>query len=143
MAAKDVHRKHIQEHLQELKDAISIGLEERPATIGFHTSACSIDLLELYLHVSGKVATGTVLKHDWFKRPKQGQKSLPLIERKLAVEFQEKNKLFNLMYQIEEERNKLIYGNASKSSINAALDAFQELHRTIKNQLIELGEDIE
>ncbi|MBI5392236.1 hypothetical protein HZA96_00055 [Candidatus Woesearchaeota archaeon] len=143
MASKDVHRRHIKEHTQEIKDAIAMGIEERPATIGFHTSACSIDLLEIYLHNLGKLPTGSVIKHEWFKKPQEGQKSLPVAERRLGIDFPEKSRLLTLMYQIESERNKLIYGNPTKSAIESAIKAYQELQSVIKEKLKELGEQIE
>ena len=142
MAAISVHKEHIEEHLQELEDAIAIGTEKRPATIGLHTSACSIELLEVYLHVLGKLTSGGILKHEWFKSPKQDQKVLPLAERRITATFPDKEKLLSLMYVIEEERNKLIYGKPRQSSIDAVLKAFQELHHIVRERLSELGEEI-
>ncbi len=143
MAAIYIHKAHIAEHMQELQDAIAIGVEKRPATIGLHVSACSIELLEMYLHVLGKITTGAMLKHDWFKAPKPEQKIIPLAERKLPVLFPEKEKILSLMYQIEEDRNKLIYGKPTKAIADEVLDAFTSLHTLIKEKLHEQGEDIE
>ncbi|MBI4163527.1 MAG: hypothetical protein HY512_01575 [Candidatus Aenigmarchaeota archaeon] len=98
------HKKKISEHLEELNDAIRIGIYQRPATIGFHTTACAIDLLEIYLHKKELIDIGKVVKHDWFKRPKEGQKIDSLIERKLPANFQEKDKIYNLFYIIEGKR---------------------------------------
>ncbi len=143
MAAIWIHKQHISEHMQELSDAITIGIEQRPATIGLHVSACSIELVELYLHILGKITTGAMLKHDWFKAPKPGQKIAPLAERKLGVEFPAKEEVFSLMYGIEEERNKLIYGKPTKAAIDAVLSSFNRLHKIIKEKLQEKGEEIE
>ena len=44
MTSQNVHLAKIKEHLQVLKDAIVIGIEHRSTTIGFHTSACAMDL---------------------------------------------------------------------------------------------------
>lgn len=143
MTSIQVHKEHIQEHLQELADAIAIGVEKRPATIGLHTSACSIELLEIYLHVLGKISFGTMIKHDWFKAPKQGQKIAPLAERKLGVDFPAREAILSLLYVIEEERNKLIYGKPSKVGIDTVLGAFQKLHLLVKERLEEAGEEIE
>lgn len=143
MASRDIHKEHIREHVQELTDAIAIGIEKRPATIGFHTSACSIDLLELYLHVLEKISSGTLIKHEWFKAPKLGQKIAPLAERKLDAVFPHKEKILELFYIIEEERNKLIYGKPRKLALEAVLDAFTKLHVLIKDELKKHGEEIE
>src|SRR3989338_3943918 len=125
MASIEIHKAHIKEHIQELIDAITIGIEKRPATIGLHISACAIELLELYLHKTGKITSGAMIKHEWFKAPKEGQKILPL------------------MYTIEEERNKLIYGKPSQATLTASLNAFEKLHTILKKKIQEAGEEIE
>ena len=78
MASQKIHQERIKEHFQVLREATAIGIEQRVATIGLHTSACAIDLLEMYLHKAGKIPIGMQVKHDWFKRPHPGQKILPL-----------------------------------------------------------------
>ncbi len=143
MVSIQIHKEHIKEHLQEIEDAITIGIEKRPATIGLHTSACSISLLELYLHTLGKISTGTMIKHDWFKPPLPGQKIAPLAERKLGVNFPDKEEILNLMYSIEDQRNKLIYGKSVKEVTEAVLSSFQKLYLIIKNKLKEIGKEIE
>lgn len=143
MTSIQQHKEQIKEHMQELNDAVAIGLEKRPVTIGLHTSACSITLLELYLHVLGKITIGTMVKHEWFKAPKEGQKIAPLAERKIGVDFSGKNEIFSWMYIIEEERNKLIYGKPNKVAIETVFFTFQKLHDLIKEKLLEKGEEIE
>ena len=129
--------------MQEISDAIAIGLEKRPVTIALHTSACSISLLEAYLHKLGKISIGAVIKHEWFKAPKPDQKLAPLAERKIEADFPFKNELFSLMYLIEEHRNKLIYRKPTNSAIKEVFTSFQKLHTIIKEKLKELGEEIE
>lgn len=143
MTSIAIHKEHIAEHLQEIKSALAIGLEKRPATLGLHASACSLSLLELYLHVLGKISAGTVIKHDWFKRPKPGQKIAPLAERKLGVDFPFKEEIFSLLYSIEEERNKLVYGKPSPVALEIVLKSFQKLYQLIKEKLEEKGVEIE
>ena len=143
MTSVEQHKLQIKEHMQELTDAIAIGLENRPATLALHVSACSISLLEMYLHVLGKISTGTTIKHDWFKRPKEGQKIAPMAERKLGALFPEKEKILFLLYIIEENRNKLIYGKPTKVASDAVYSSFQELHNLIKEKLKEHGVEIE
>ncbi len=143
MTSIAIHKEQIKEHLQEISDAIAIGIEKRPATLALHTSACAISLLEAYLHVLGKISTGTVIKHEWFKRPYPGQKIVPLAERKVGVSFPEKDEILEFMYTLEEHRNKLIYGKPSRTALEAILKAFEKLHNTIKDKMKELGEEIE
>lgn len=127
MTSIEEHKKKIQEHLEEIDDAITHGIEKKPITIGFHCSACSIQFLELYLHLINKIQIGKVIKHDWFKKPKPEQKKEPLIERKLPVIFPQKQEIYNLIYATEEERNSLMYGKPSKEQIKKVLSNFQKL----------------
>ena len=143
MTSIENHQKKIQEHLEELQDAVRIGIEKRPATIGFHTSACSIDFLEILLHKKQLIDIGKTVKHDWFKRPKEGQKIDPLIERKLPANFPEKEKIYNLIYTLEDHRNVLIYGKPGKHEIELVLSKFQELKEILIKKLEEEGEIIE
>ena len=143
MTAQSIHTEKIKEHLQELKDALAIGIEQRPATIGFHTSACAVDLLELFLHKTGKIPLGKQIKHEWFKRPKPGQKIKPLAERQLPLNFPLKDEVFELFYTLEEKRNTLIYGHASLSEIKQAYETFVKIKKILIGQLGELGEHFE
>ena len=142
MTAQSIHKARIQEHLQVIKDAIAIGLELRPATIGFHTSACAIDLVELYLHKTGKIPIGMRVKQSWFKRPTPGQKIMPLAERHLKAEFTSKKEIMELLYELEEKRNKLIYGHSTVTEIKQAQEAFEKLKRILLPLLQDTGEDI-
>ena len=99
MTSVEEHKKKIKEHLDEIDDAINEGLEKKPITIGFHCSACSIQLLEVYLHVINKLNVGKIIKHGWFKRPKIDQKKEVLIERKLPLDFPRKEEIYELIYE--------------------------------------------
>lgn len=127
MTTIEEHQRKIKEHLDEIQDAIDQGIEKKPITIGFHCSACSLQLLEVYLHLLNKIPMGKVLKHDWFKRPAPEQKKEPLIERKLSVEFPKKQEIYGFIYALEEERNSLLYGKPEEKQIKKTLQIFQEL----------------
>lgn len=143
MSSLDVHQRKIAEHLKEIKDAIDEGLERKPVTIGLHTSLCAVQLLELYLHKKKLISTGKMIKHNWFERPKPGQKIPPLIERKLPVFFEDQKAVYELMYAIEEVRDNLVYGLGSPRQIKQALDSFLQLKELFKKKLQEEGEHIE
>ncbi|MBI2145847.1 hypothetical protein HYU22_00730 [Candidatus Woesearchaeota archaeon] len=143
MTAQHIHKARIREHLQIIKDAIAVGIDSRPATIGFHTSACAIDLVELYLHKTGKIPIGLQVKHDWFKRPTPGQKIMPLAERHLQADFPHKKEIIDLLYTLEEKRNKLIYGHSTPAEIQQAQQAFEKLKQIMQSLLRETGEEIE
>ena len=137
------HKRRIKEHLEEINDAIDIGIQNKPITIGFHCSACACELLEFYLHKLGVISTGKIIKHNWFKRPQQEQKIVPLIERKLAVHFPNKEKIYNLIYAIEENRDNLVYGKVIKTQIEIVLTTFVKLKELLLEKLSALGEKIE
>jgi len=127
MTSIEEHKKKIIEHLDEINDAIDQGIERKPVTIGFHCSACSIQFLELYLHIVNKIPIGKIVKHDWFKRPKPEQKKETIIERKLSVNFNKKQEIYELIYTLEEERNSLMYGKPAKEQIKKVIETFFKL----------------
>ena len=136
MTSIDEHKKKIEEHLGEIDDAINEGMEKKPVTIGFHCSACSIQLLELYLHVINKLSIGKVIKHSWFKRPKIEQKKEVLIGRKLSLDFPRKAEIYELIYSLEEKRNSLMYGKPEQEQIKKVIHTFLKL-KEIFNELFE------
>jgi|SRR3989338_2404963 len=135
MSAIRDHRRRIKESLEEIEGAIAVGIERKPVTIGLHTSACAIEILELYLHKEGKIPAGKIIKHDWFKKPLPEQKVEPLIERKLKVDFPLKNEAYDLIYSIEGNRTNLVYGRASKEQIESVIKAFNELKKLLLGKL--------
>jgi hypothetical protein len=135
MTSIEEHKKKIREHLEELDAAINIGIEKRPATIAFHCSACSLQFLELYLHAAKKIDIGKTLNHEWFKRPASGQKKELLIERQLGVDFPQKTEIYELLYQIEEERNSLMYGKPIEQQIKKVLEAFNNFKKIMNEAL--------
>ncbi len=142
MTSIDEHKKKIKEHFEEIDDAIEEGIEKKPVTIGFHCSACSIQFLELYLHITNKIPIGKIIKHDWFKRPQLKQKKEPLIERKLQIEFSKKQEIYGLIYDLEDERNILMYGKATEEQIKKVLAKFSKLKEIFKELLKNEGTEI-
>lgn len=143
MTSIQEHKRKLREHFEEIEEAIDKGIEKRPATIGFHCSAAAIELLEMYLHKINLISVGKMIKHNWFERPKPGQKIAPLIERKLPVTFPDQEKVNSLLYTIEEARDTLIYGKSGVQQIELVLRSFNELKKIILKKLEELGEAIE
>ncbi len=137
------HKKKIKEHLDVLREAIEIDINSRPSNIGFNAVACATNLLELYLHKKKLIDIGKTVKHSWFKRPKEGQKVEPLIERNLPVNFDNKDEVYNLIYSLEEHRDLLIYGSPSKQEVESVLEKFNKLKRLLFKMIEEDGEQIE
>lgn len=137
MTSIEEHKRKISEHLEEINNAIDEGIEKKPVTIGFNCSACALQFLELYLHLTNKISIGKVIKHDWFKKPKLEQKKEPLIERKLPLTFSEKEKIYSLIYTLEKERNSLVYGKPAEEQVKSVLGNFLK----IKEIFLELLEN--
>lgn len=137
------HKRRIKEHFDDIDDAIDKGIENKPIAIGFHTSACAVELLETYLHKKNLISSGKTIKHNWFERPKLGQKISPLIERKLAVNFPDKQKIYELIYTIEENRDNLIYGKSTKAQIELVLNSFSALKQLLIKKLADEDEQVE
>lgn len=135
MTSIEEHRKKIAEHLEEINNAIEGGIEKKPVTIGFNCSACALQFLELYLHVTNKIPIGKIIKHDWFKRPYPQQKKEPLIERKMPVIFLKKDEIYSLIYDLEEERNSLVYGKPAENQIKNVLEKFLKIKETFSELL--------
>jgi len=135
MTIIEEHLRKIKEHLEEIEDAVDQGIENKPVTIGFHCPACALQLLELYLHSLNKISIGKVVKHDWFKRPQEDQKIESLIERKLSVDFPMKEEIYELIYDLEDKRNTLVYGKPMKIQIERVYDNFLKLKEILKELL--------
>lgn len=142
MTSIDEHRKKIEEHLKEINESIDEGIEKKPVSIGFHCSACALQFLEVYLHIINKIPIGKIIKHDWFKKPQEKQKREALIERKLPVVFPKKEEIYSLIYDLEEERNSLVYGKPANEQIKKVLNTFLKLkeifEELFKNEKFEL-----
>lgn len=135
MTSIEEHKNKIREYLEEIEDAIDQGAEKKPATIGFHCSACALQLLEVYLRVTNKIPIGKILKHDWFKKPHSYQKVEPLIDKKLPLDFPKKQEIYDLIYTLEEERTSLVYGKPEKEQVKKVLSTFSNLKELLVNLL--------
>ena len=143
MTSIEGHKIKIKEHLDEIEDAIDIGVEKRPVTIGFHCSACSIEMLELYLHVLNRISIGKAVKHNWFKPIQDSQKSEPLAERMIGADFPGKSEIFDLLRRIESKRDKLVYGKSTGEEAGQVLENFFKLKKFLSEQLKKTGVEIE
>ena len=123
----------IESHLENLKESLSVieesiikGLIERQRTIGFHTSAASIDLLEMLMHKNSLIDPGFIIKHEWLK-------SKNTIKDKFPFDFIKKQEILDLIYKIEEKRNILCYGKPQKiETIQEVLNNFNQLKKLFK-----------
>ncbi|MBI4142218.1 hypothetical protein HY484_04795, partial [Candidatus Woesearchaeota archaeon] len=97
------HLENLKESIQEIQNAVRSGLKDKQRTIGFHTSAGAIDMLEIILHEKNLIDPGAIIKHEWFNSAKKVQEKLPF-------DFPEKRDIVELICKIENLRNTLCYG---------------------------------
>jgi hypothetical protein len=143
MTSVEEHKRKIREHLDEIDDAIDAGIKSKPITIGFHCSACSIEMLELYLHALNKIPMGKIVKHNWFRPVHEGQKSEPLAERMIGVDFPRKDEIFSLLRRIESKRDKLVYGKDAERETAKVLESFMKLKKILFEEIKKAGVEIE
>lgn len=117
------HLRNLKESLKLIEESIEKGLIERQRTIGFNASVASADMLEILLHKKSLIDPGFILKHQWLKSKNQ-------INEKLAFDFDNKDKILNLIFKIEEKRNNLCYGKPQKIEIiQEVLENFNKLKK--------------
>lgn len=76
------------------------------------------------------------------KKPQEEQKIEPLIERRSLVMFEKKEEIYSLIYNIEEERNSLVYGKPTENQVKKVLDNFLKLKEIFKELLKNEGIEI-
>ena len=76
-------------------------------------------------------------------KAQEQQKKEPLIDRKLNIEFDNKKILYQLIYEIEENRNTLVYGNSGKEQVNKVLQSFIKFKEIILDLINKGGIKIE
>lgn len=99
----EYHLENLKESIREVEEAIKTDILKKQRTIGFHTSAGAIDILEIILHKNNLIDTGFVIKHEWLKSNRK-------IAEKFPFDFPHKKEIIILITKIESSRNKLCYG---------------------------------
>lgn len=125
------HLTRLDESLRKLEEVIQGDLTKNQMTIGFHTSEAAVNLLELYLHKKNLADFTYRFQHNWMNSKKK------LIE-KLYFDFPNKERIINLLYSIERNRDKLCYGKPQpEEAITEQLERFNELKKIFE----EMGMD--
>lgn len=120
------HKEKLRESLELIDESIKVGIEKRQRTIGFNTSMASTDMFEIYLHQNNLIDPGFVIKHEWFKSKNK-------LNEKFPFNFEEKERLFQLMQDIEQQRDSLCYGvPKSKEEIINIIQIFNKVRDLFK-----------
>ncbi len=122
------HLENLKESFRKIDQAIKEGLQENQRTLGFHTSAAAIDILEIILHKKNLIDPGFVIKHEWFN-------SKNILSEKFSFEFPKKKEMINLIMNIENLRNKLCYGKKQDEKIlESLLNDFLKLKKIFQGE---------
>ncbi|MBI2507518.1 hypothetical protein HYV89_01045 [Candidatus Woesearchaeota archaeon] len=103
----EIHLESLREGVGEIEESIKKGIIDKQRTLGFHTSAGAMDMLEIILHKNNLIDPGFTVKHDWFLSKKK-------IDKKFPFEFQNKKEILDAVVAIENVRNSLCYGKRKK-----------------------------
>ncbi|HDD45842.1 MAG TPA: hypothetical protein ENG42_00045 [Candidatus Aenigmarchaeota archaeon] len=122
------HVKNIRESLEEIEEAIELGLERRQRSLGFHVSVCATEIVEVMLHKLGLLSEERILKHTDFSSIRKAKETL-------HFDFPEKDKIINLLVEIEKRRNILCYGKRrKKDELEDYLNLFNELKNIVEKE---------
>lgn len=104
------HLQNLKESIREVDLAVIENLLQKQRTLGFHTSAGAIDILEIILHKNNLIDPGFVIKHEWFSSKRK-------IKEKFPFDFPHKKEIISLIERIEGIRNILCYGKRQDEEI--------------------------
>ncbi len=130
------HEKAYKEHLTNLNKLIEEGIEENQRNIGYNVSQGSVELFAIYLHRLHLLqASGDQFDHRIFKNKF-------LIEKKIPPEFSGKDRILELMKEIEMDRNIICYGKRKpQEKIKKMINNFQQIRKLINKNLKNLNEN--
>jgi|SRR3989344_6242038 len=128
------HLRNFKESSEVIRESVEKGIQERQRTIGFSVSAGAIDLLEAFLHKEQLLNPSSIIKHEWFSSARRANE-------RINFDFPKKEKIINLIIQIEEKRNILCYGKPQPEEIiEEMIDSFHKLIKVIKELGLEIDE---
>lgn len=120
------HLENLKESIREIEESITKGLSKKQRTLGFHTSAAAIDILEVILHKDNLIDPGFVIKHEWFNSKRK-------IEEKFSFDFSHKKEVIKLITDIESIRNNLCYGKRQdEKTLEKLIQDFNKLKDIFK-----------
>jgi len=119
------HKKAIRESLDVLEQCVQAGIQNRQRTVGFHCSAASVDMLEIYLHSKNLIDPGTTIKHDFFSSQK-------IALERVNPDFPRKAEIIGILAGIESKRTLLCYGKPQpQETIESAIRLLNSLREIL------------
>ena len=127
----------IEEVLDEIDAALKDprGMHIHQRRIALSLSLGSVALIEIYLNKLGVLKPGYKINHQWFKKKKENVKKI--IDGILIASLnnnQKFDKILDIVFNIEKERNELAYGKkASEEKIRKEISLFLDLKKEVEN----------
>lgn len=115
------HKIRLRESLELITWAITHGAVHYQRTIGFHSSAAAVDLLNIYLHQENLLDTSSDINHRRLRSQRMLKEALPF-------DFPNKTRTIEILCAIEAARDNLCYGRPQpEPQVEATLAAFAQL----------------
>lgn len=131
------YQKIIEEVLDEIESALKDpnGITIHQRRLAFSISLGVITLLEDYLNKINVLKQGAKINHLWLKKKKENVKKLISKQITCPIEnLKGLDKLLDLAYELEKERNKLAYGKiVSESVLREKINLFLDLKKEVEN----------
>ena len=119
----DNHKIRLRESLELITWSVGRGVETYQRTIGFHSSAASVDLLNIYLHQATLLDTSSDITHRRMGSERMLREALPF-------DFPQKAPLIQFLCAVEAARSRLCYGRPQAAAVvQESVTAFGELRR--------------
>ncbi len=117
------HLENLKESVAEIEEAIKKGLSQKQRSLGFHTSAAAVDMIETILHQKNLIDPGFVIKHEWFNSKNK-------INEKFSFDFPHKSEILDLVSKIEGKRNRFCYGKREQEqALQELVEQFNQLKK--------------
>lgn len=129
--------KIIDEVLDEIKSSLEDprGIISHQRRLAFSISLGATFLIENYLKKLNVLKSGAKINHLWLKKKKENVKKI--IEKQIITPIEnlkEIDKILDIAYKIEKERNELAYGKSvSETVLKNQINLFFELKRMAEN----------
>ena len=134
MASPESHKHTAKELIEDINEKIKVGiLVQRQKIVGFAASEASTNMFALFLHRKELISPGFNVNHKFFASSTRARVLF-------KEEFEEKNKILELLVKQEKFRDLLCYGkDKDEKTVIEAVENLFELKQMIEKLL---GEEI-
>ena len=130
---KEIFDEVMDEIESSLKDSKGIIVHQR--RLAFSLSFGMVTLIEFYLDKLNVLKPGAKINHLWLKKKKENAKKLISSQITSQIDSIENiDKILDVAFKIEGERNELIYGKKiSEDILNKKINLFLDLKKELEN----------